>query len=80
MRENNILDLVLVADPDVIRDCEVEEKLNGYDHHLTHFSVSTEQELTKIKTILRDYRKADFNRALELLHLMDKPQLNSTSN
>ncbi len=33
-REHNILDLVLVTDPDLIHDCAVGEKLNGCDHHL----------------------------------------------
>ncbi len=32
-RENNILDLILVTDPDLIRNCEVGEKWSGCDHH-----------------------------------------------
>ncbi len=44
-RENNILDLVLVTHPDLIRNCEVGEKLSGCDHHLIRFNVKTEYNL-----------------------------------
>lgn len=39
-RENILLDLVLVSDPDVIRVCNLGEKLNGCDHYLIHFNVN----------------------------------------
>ncbi len=66
-RENNILVLVLVSDPDLIRNCQVGEKLNGCDHHLIRFNICIEHELTENKAMVPDYRKADFNRARELL-------------
>ncbi len=67
-RENNILDLVLVTDPDLIRNCEASEKLSSCDHHLIRFNVKTEYNLTdNMSTVLPDYKKANFNRARELL-------------
>ncbi len=33
-RENNILDLVLVTDPDLVREGRVGEKQNNYGHNL----------------------------------------------
>lgn len=36
-RENILLHLILVNDPDLIRDREVGENLNGCDHHLIRF-------------------------------------------
>ncbi len=44
--ENNILDLVLVADPDLTRNCEVGDKLSSYVHHLVRFNAKTEYNLT----------------------------------
>ncbi len=35
-RENNMLDLALVSNSDLVRDCDIEEKLGGTDHlHVT---------------------------------------------
>ncbi len=47
-RQNNILDLVLVTDPDLMRNCEVceKKKLSGREHHLSRFNVKTEYNLT----------------------------------
>ncbi len=47
-KENNILDVVLVTDPDLIRNCEVGEKLSGCENHLIRFNVKTEYNLTII--------------------------------
>ncbi len=44
-RENNILDLVLESDPDLVRDCEVGEKLGGYDHNIIRFNVCVQHKL-----------------------------------
>ncbi len=66
-RENNILDLALVTDPDLIRNCEVGEKLSGCDHHLIRFNVKTEYTLTDNISAVPDYKKPNFNRARELL-------------
>ncbi len=43
--ENNILDLVLVIDPDLVCDGRVGEKLTGCDHPLIRFNIRTEHEL-----------------------------------
>ncbi len=66
-RENIILDLQLVSDPDLIRNCEVGEKLNGCDHHIIRFNVSVQHKLVENPTLMPDYRKANFNLARELL-------------
>ncbi len=66
-RENNIPDLVLATDPDLISNCEVGEKLNGCDHHLICFNVKTELNLTNNMASVPDYKKANFNRARELI-------------
>ncbi len=44
-RETNILDLVFVTDPDLVREGRVGEILSGCDHHLIRFSIRTEHEL-----------------------------------
>ncbi len=62
-RENNILDLVLVTDPDLVREGRVGEKLNGCDHNLIRFSIRTEHELMENATKIPDYRKANFSLA-----------------
>ncbi len=66
-RGNNILDLVLVSDHDLIRDCEVGEKLSGCHHHIIHFNVSVQHKLIENPTLIPDYRKTNFNLARELL-------------
>ncbi len=66
-RENNILDLVLVSDPDLVRNCEVEEKLGGSDHNIIRFNVCVQHNLDNNPTLIPDYRKANFNLAREML-------------
>ncbi len=66
-RENNIFDIVLVSDPDLVRNCEVEEKLGGSDHNTIRFNVCVEHKLDDNPTLIPDYRKANFNLARELL-------------
>ncbi len=66
-RENNILDLVLVSDTDLVRDCEVEEKLDGSNHNIIHFNVCVQHKLDNNPTLIPDYRKANFNLAREML-------------
>ncbi len=65
-RENNILDLILVSDPDLVRYCEVGEKLGGSDHNIIRFNVCSTQ-IDDNPTLIPDYRKANFNLARELL-------------
>ncbi len=67
MRENNILDLVLVTDPDLVRDGRVGEKLTGCDHHLIRLNFRTEHELLENVSKILDYRKASFSLARVLL-------------
>ncbi len=66
-RENNILDLIFVTDPDLVREGRVREILSGCDHHLICFSSRTEHELLENVSKIPDYRKANFNLARELL-------------
>ena len=66
-RENNILDLILVTDPDLISNCEVGEKVNGCDHHLIRFDVNIEQKLCENKSQKPDYKRANFSLARALL-------------
>ncbi len=54
-RENHLLDLVLVSDPDLIRDCKVGEKNNGCDHHLIRFNVSVQHKLVENPTLIRSH-------------------------
>ncbi len=67
IRENNILDLLLVIDPDLIRDCEVAEKLSGSDHNIIRLNVCVQHYFADNPTLIPDYRKANFNLACELL-------------
>ncbi len=66
-RENNILDLVLVNDPNLVRNCEVGEKLGGSDQTIIHFNVCVQHKLDNNPMLIPDYRKANFNLARELL-------------
>ncbi len=66
-RENNILDIVFVTEPDLIREGKVGEVLSGCDHHLIRFSIGTELELIENVSKIPDYRKANFSLARELL-------------
>ncbi len=66
-KENNILDLVLVSDPDLVRDCEVGEKLGGSDYNIIRFNVCVQHKLDDNPTLIPNYRKANFNLACELL-------------
>lgn len=61
-RENNILDLTTVTDPDHLRNCEV----SGCDHHMIRIIIRTEHNLTNHMSTVSDYRKAKFNSEREL--------------
>ncbi len=54
-RENNIVDQVLVSDPDLIRDCEVAEKLSGCDHNIIRFNICVKHKLADNPTLIPDY-------------------------
>ncbi len=77
-RENNSLDLVLVSDSDLARECQVGEKLSGCDHHLIRLTIRTGQELTENKSRIPDYRRANFILARELLSSTTWEPVNST--
>ncbi len=62
-RGDNILDLVLASDPDLISDCEVDEKLNGCDHHLIRFNIMMNIALIEINAKIPNFKKANFNLA-----------------
>ncbi len=66
-RENNLLDLVLVSDSDLTRECQVGENLDGCDHHLIRLKIRTDYELTENTSKIPDYKRANFNLARELL-------------
>ncbi len=66
-RENNLLDLILVSDSDLTRECQVGEKLSGCDHHIFRLTIRTVHDLSENKSRIPDYRKANFNLARELL-------------
>ncbi len=77
-RENNLLDLVLVSDLDLARECQVGENLSGCDHHLIRLTIRTGQELTDNKSRIPEYRRAYFNVARELLSQTTWEPMNST--
>ncbi len=54
-RENNILDLVLVSDPDLVRDCEVGKKLGGSDHNIIRFNICVQHKLDNNPTLIPNY-------------------------
>ncbi len=56
-----------MTDPDLIRNCEVGEKLSGCDHYLIRFNVKTEYNLTANMSSVPDYKTAHFTRARDLL-------------
>ncbi len=66
-QENNILDLVLVTDHDLIRNCEVGVKLSSCNHHLIRFYLRKEYALTDNMSTVSDYKEKNFNLALQLL-------------
>ncbi len=59
-KEDNILDLVLVSDSELVRDC-------GSDHNIIHFKVCVQHKLDNNPTLIPGYRKANFSLARELL-------------
>ncbi len=63
----NILDLVFTSDPDLVRDLKVGEKLSGSDQHLIRLNAKTKCTLADNETKLPDYKKANFNRARQLI-------------
>ncbi len=73
-RENNILDLAFASDPDLLSDCKIDEKLGSCDYYLTRFNIKKEYTLNKTK--ISDYRKANFNRARQLIPPAAWNQLN----
>ncbi len=54
-RENNLLDLILVSDTDLTRECQVGEKLYGCNHHLICLKIRTNHELTDKASKIPDY-------------------------
>ncbi len=66
-QENNILDLLSGSNPNLIRYLKVGEKICSCDHHLIRFNVKTKYMLTDDKTKIPDYKKANFNRARQLI-------------
>ncbi len=66
-RENNILDLVLVRDPGLDRNCEVGEKQGGFDYIIIRFNLCVQHKLNNNPTLIPDYRKTNFNLAREML-------------
>ncbi len=62
-RENNLLDLVLVSDSGLTRECQVGEKLDGCDHHLIRLKIRTDHELTINPSKIPDNKRANFNLA-----------------
>ncbi len=66
-RENYLLDLVLVSDTDLKRECRAGEKLDGCDHHLIRLKDKTDYELTGNASKIPDYKRANFNLARSLL-------------
>ncbi len=64
---SNIVDLVLVSDPDLVRNCEVGDRLGGSDHNIIRFNVCVQHKLDNNPALTPDYRKANFNLARELL-------------
>ncbi len=78
-RENNLLDVVLVSDSDLTRECQVGEKLDGCDHHLIRLKIRTDHELTQNASKIPDYKRANFNLARELLTQTTWESTNLTS-
>ncbi len=66
-REINLLDLVLMSETDLTRECQVGKKLYGCDHHLIRFKIRTDHELTENTSKIPDSKRAYFNLARELL-------------
>lgn len=66
-RENNLLDQLLVSDPDLTRACQVDEKSSGCNHHLIRLKIRTKHELTENRTKIPDLTRANFNIARDLL-------------
>ncbi len=62
-----MLDLVIVSDPDLARECQVDKKLSGCDHQLICLTIRTGQELVENKSRIPDYMRANFSFARELL-------------
>ncbi len=62
-RENNFLDLVLVSD--LIRDCEVAQKLSGCDHHIICFTACVQHKLADNSTLIPNYWKVNFKLSLQ---------------
>ncbi len=77
--KKKLLDLVLVRDSDLPRECQVGEKLSGCDHHLIRLTIRTDQELIENKSRIPDYRRANFSLVRELLSRTTWEPVNFTS-
>ncbi len=56
-----------MSDSDLTRDCQISEKLDGYDHHLIRLKIRTNHELRENASKIPDYKRANFNLARLLL-------------
>lgn len=55
--ENSLLDLIPVSDPDLIRDCVVNEKLRVCDHCLIRFNVNIGHKFVDNPSVMPDKKK-----------------------
>ncbi len=56
-----------MSDTDLTGECQIGEKLEGYDHHFIRFKIRTDHERTDNASKIPDYRRANFNLACSLL-------------
>ena len=59
-RENNILDLVLVTDPQIIDNLKVAEPLGESDHNMVRFEINIDIRVKENLMKILDFRKANF--------------------
>ncbi len=76
-RGNNIL--VLTTNTDLVSECEVGERLSGCDHHMIRLRIRTNHQLAENKSMVPDYRHANFDRSREMLPLETRAQPIGTS-
>ena len=60
-RENNVLDLIIVSNDNLLNDVTVGEHLGSCDHRIVRASINTVSRITDNKTLVPNFRRADFN-------------------
>ena len=66
-RGGNILDLVITNSEELVNNLEIRDGLNGSDHCALEFGITLESGVDSNRTMVPDFRRANFNQFREYL-------------